>query len=289
MAHTPLPNIRFPTLGGQQLWLDVYFIAGWRIQKNILTQHHRLLNPKNIRYAWGSHEACLAVFTRLKKSFRLSNPDTHLVLMVHGMAGGKETFFFMKRALGKQGYFADAYNYPSLKGTLEGQAQNLVDFLDTLEGVKEITLIGQSQGGLVIRKALEMNAPWQQRIALKGLILIGTPNQGAAFADFSKRLKALDIIAPKVRNQLTKSYAKTLAPLKVRTGLIAGTANPGRGINPIIEGDDDGIVGVEEVWLEGHNDRLVVRSDHFTLANRRKTIAAALRFLEGKRLSEPET
>lgn len=289
MAHKTLPNIRFPTLGGQQLWLDVYFFAGWRIQKNILMKHHRLLNPKNIRYAWGSYKACLAVFTRLKKSFRLSNPDAHLVLMVHGMAGGRETFFFMKRALVKRGYFADAYNYPSLKETLESQARDLVNFLNTLERVKEITLIGHSQGGLVIRKALEMNAPWRQRIELTGLIFIGTPNQGAAMADFSKRLKALDIFAPKVRDQLTKSYAKTLAPIKVRTGLIAGTTNPGKGINPVIEGDDDGIVGVEEVWLEGHNDRLVVRSDHFTLANRRKTIVAVMRFLEGKCLSEPET
>ncbi len=65
MAHKTLPNIRFPTLGGQQLWLDVCFFAGWRIQKNILTGRYRLLNPKSIRYAWGSHEACLMVFTRL--------------------------------------------------------------------------------------------------------------------------------------------------------------------------------------------------------------------------------
>lgn len=289
MAHKTLPNIRFPTLGGQQLWLDVCFFAGWRIQKNILTGRYRLLNPKSIRYAWGSYEACLTVFNRLKKSFRLSNPDTHLVLMVHGLAGWKGNFFLMKRALRKKGYFADAFNYTSLKGPLEKQAAYLNRFLNSIEGIKEITLIGHSQGGLVIRKALEAKEPWRKNIKVKGLVLIGTPNQGAALADFTKRLKALDIIAPKVRDQLTKSYAKTLAPPKVRTGLIAGTANPGRGINPVIEGDDDGIVGVEEVWLEGHNDRLVVRSDHITLANRRKTIAAVLRFLEGKRLSEPET
>ena len=286
MAQKPLPNIRFPTLGGQQVWLDVNFYAGWRIQKNILTGHFRLLNPKSTRFAWGSYKACLSVFSRLRKSFSLSNPDTHLVLMVHGMAGWKETFFLLNRALVKKGYFADVYNYPSLKGTLDDQAGDLGNLLGTLEGIAKVTLIGQSQGGLVIRKALETKAPWQKQMTIEGIIFIGTPNQGAAMADFSKRLKALDFIVPKVRDQLTKSYAKTLPPPTVRTGLIAGTANPGKGINPAIPGDDDGVVGVEEVWLEGHNDRLVVRSDHFTLANRRKTIAGVLRFLEGKQLSD---
>jgi len=278
--------MRFPTLGGQQLWLDVYFFSGWRIQQNILTGHCRLLNPKSIRYAWGNYEACLTVFKRLKKSFKLSNPNNHLVLMVHGMAGWKETFFFLKRGLRKKGYFADVYNYTSLKGTLEDQAGDLSNFLSTIEGIEKITLIGHSQGGLVIRKSLDLKTPWQNKITIKGIIFVGTPNQGAAMADFSKRLKALEFITPKVRDQLTKSYVKTIAAPTVRTGLIAGTANPGKGINPAIPGDDDGVVGVEEVWLEGHNDRLVVRSDHFTLANRRKTIAGVLRFLEGKQLSD---
>ena len=46
------------------------------------------------------------------------------------------------------------------------------------------------------------------------------------------------------------------------------------------------IVGVEEVWIDGQDDRLIVSSDHFTLANRKKTIVAVLRFLENKKLSD---
>ena len=91
-------------------------------------------------------------------------------------------------------------------------------------------------------------------------------------------------VAPKVRDQLTSDYAKTLKPLKVRTGFIAGSALGKRGINPIIKGNDDGIVGVEEVWIEGQNDRLLVTSDHFTLANRKKTREGVVRFLNGNPL-----
>ena len=279
-------TIPLPTLGGPQAWLDMFFHAGWRIQKNIFSGKFRLLSPKNIRMAGGSYQSCLDRFSEIRKKRNLQNGDTHLVLMVHGMAGWKETFFLLKRALRKNGYFADAYNYPSLKGALAEQAKEFNDFLNLLDGITAITLIGHSQGGFVIRKALETKASWQNRIAVRGMILLGTPNQGAALADFSKRLKVLGKLAPKVRDQLTKDYAKTLKAPVHRMGLIAGSARKGKGINPLIDGDDDGIVGVEEVWIDGHDDRLVVPSDHFTLANRKKTIVAVLRFLEDKKLSD---
>lgn len=275
------PRFHIPTLGGQQFWQDVFFYGGWRIQKNALTKHCRLLNPRGIRYGWGAYKDCRDIFERLKVSLPINNPDRHLVLSVHGMGGWKENFFFLSRALRGKGYFSAGYNYLSLKGTLEEQARNLSRFLNTIEDVKDITFIAHSQGGLVVRKALEEKSPWQKRISVKGIVFIGTPNNGAALADFTKRVRALNAIAPKVRDQLTKSYAHDLKPVTVRTGLIAGVTNKGKGVNPAIPGPDDGIVGVDEVWIEGQNDRLLVESDHFTLTSRKKTISAVLRFLEG--------
>lgn len=281
-----LPNIPLPTLGGQQFWVDEVFYAGWRIQRHILTGHHRMLSPGNIRRAWGSLSACKNSLELIKKEKALKNSSHHMVLLVHGMAGWSETFFFLEKHLRKNGFQAEGYNYPSLKGTLEEQATDLNAFLDALEGFTEITLIGHSQGGIVIRKALEKPATWRKKIKVGGLILIGTPNQGAAMADFSKRLKALGKVAPKVRDQLTSEYAKTLKPLKFRTGLIAGSLFGKRGINPLVPGNDDGIVGVDEVWIKGQNDRLLVTSDHFTLANRKKSREAVVRFLNGELLKQ---
>lgn len=281
-----LPNIPFPTLGGQQFWVDEVFFAGWRIQRHSFSGHHRLLSPGNIRRAWGSFAACKRALENTKKEKNLKTPSPHLILLVHGMAGWTQTFFLLEKHLRKNGYFADGYNYPSLRGTLSEQAADLNAFLGALDGITELTLLGHSQGGFVIRKALEKKASWQKKIKVSGLILIGTPNQGAALADFSKRLKALGKVAPKVRDQLTSDYAKTLKTPNVRTGLIAGSVFGKRGINPLVEGNDDGIVGVKEVWIEGQNDRLLVTSDHFTLANRKKSREAVVRFLKGKPLKE---
>ncbi|VAV93609.1 hypothetical protein MNBD_ALPHA01-2053, partial [hydrothermal vent metagenome] len=52
-------NIDIPTLGGKYLWADIYLLAGWRIQKNILTDHYRLLDDDDKRRAWGSYNHCL--------------------------------------------------------------------------------------------------------------------------------------------------------------------------------------------------------------------------------------
>jgi len=132
---------------------------------------------------------------------------------------------------------------------------------------------------------LALNPEWQKVMSLEGVIFIGTPNQGAALADFSKRLKALNRVSPKVRDQLTRDFAKSLPVPKTRIGMIAGTAFRGRGINPAISGDDDGVVGVEEVWIPGEIDRLLIKSDHFTLASRKAAREAVTRFLKGKPLA----
>ena len=54
------PNLRFPTLGGMQFWNDIKIQAGWRVQRNFITGHYRLLNPEKTRYAWGNRIHCLA-------------------------------------------------------------------------------------------------------------------------------------------------------------------------------------------------------------------------------------
>ena len=44
-----------PTLGGKVFWGDNFIYAGWRIQENVVTGHHRLLDPDDVRQAWGTY------------------------------------------------------------------------------------------------------------------------------------------------------------------------------------------------------------------------------------------
>ena len=47
-------NLATRTLGGLQFWGDVCAFHGWRIQHNVFTNHFRLLDPSDVRWAWGS-------------------------------------------------------------------------------------------------------------------------------------------------------------------------------------------------------------------------------------------
>ena len=51
-------NLLARTLGGKQFWTDELVHGSWRIQRNVLSDHYRLLDPNNTRRAWGSWEHC---------------------------------------------------------------------------------------------------------------------------------------------------------------------------------------------------------------------------------------
>jgi hypothetical protein len=59
-----LPNVKMPTLGGTFFWEDLAEIEGWRMQRNIVTGHWRLLDPHNVRCAWGTGNEMVDIFTK---------------------------------------------------------------------------------------------------------------------------------------------------------------------------------------------------------------------------------
>ena len=62
-----MPNIPYPTLGGLIFWNDFANVNGWRLQQNIITGHCRVLDPDNIRRAWGGQESIIEYFKNLVK------------------------------------------------------------------------------------------------------------------------------------------------------------------------------------------------------------------------------
>ena len=54
--------VNFPTatLGGTQFWSDELVFRDWRIQRNVLSGHYRLLDDRDFRMAWGTLDQCRA-------------------------------------------------------------------------------------------------------------------------------------------------------------------------------------------------------------------------------------
>lgn len=64
-SNLSMPNINFPTMGGETFWDDIANVNGWRLQRNKLTRHARILDPDDFRRAWGGMEAMEESLRRL--------------------------------------------------------------------------------------------------------------------------------------------------------------------------------------------------------------------------------
>lgn len=62
-----MPNIPFPTMGGQFFWNTIASGGGYRLQQNMITGHARILDDDDIRIAWGGIDAMTRVLDRMLK------------------------------------------------------------------------------------------------------------------------------------------------------------------------------------------------------------------------------
>ena len=115
----------FFTLGGRQFWEDIYVYQKWRIQRNCITKHYRLLDNWDIRRAGGSFEQCSRALTRCAEIFQLTPPKTKAVVLLHELAGNKNQFNQMVKMAESAGFSAIAVNYPSTRKELRAHIRQL--------------------------------------------------------------------------------------------------------------------------------------------------------------------
>ena len=65
VLDSPMPNIETPTMGGEVFWTNIANVNGWRLQKNKVFGNCRILDPNNVRKAWGGEKAILKAFKEL--------------------------------------------------------------------------------------------------------------------------------------------------------------------------------------------------------------------------------
>ena len=82
----------FFTLGGRQFWEDIYVYQKWRIQRNCITKHYRLLDNWDIRRAGGNFEQCSRALARCAEIIPPAHPKTKAVVPLHGPEGKKKPY-----------------------------------------------------------------------------------------------------------------------------------------------------------------------------------------------------
>ncbi len=282
-----VPPFPLPTFGGKQIWGDVFLYAGYRIQQNVLTRHHRLLSPTDQLLATGSWARCHDTFRRLAEQRGLRLTSDHMVLLLHGIFRSKDSFGPMTRALRAAGYEAHGVNYPSTRQSLEDHADQVEALLERAEDVRTVSFVTHSMGGIVARVLLSRtNSTWRRRIRVNRLLMIATPNRGAEIAVRLDQIGPFRAVAGPALQQIHPHKASDLPTPDVPFAVIAGGRGDPRGYNPLLQGDDDMTVSVEETRLEGAEDFMVVNAVHTFIMVHPDVVRAALHYLETGRLTD---
>lgn len=284
----PLPNLATPTLGGTQLWSDELVLRGWRIQRNFVTGHFRLLDAANVRQAWGTYEQCARQFELLRAEKKLAPHRGSVVVLLHGLGATRGTMEGLGTFLETEGKFEVVnVTYASTRAELSRHAASLAKVIDGLRDATEIHFVAHSLGNMVLRQYLtDPQRPGQPRPIdprIRRIVMLGPPNQGAQWGARFKDLLIFEPVVGKSAAQvsdLNVDLNKLLATPTVEFGIVAGAQGNGRGLNPLIGGDDDLIIGLEETKLAGARDFLTVPVVHRWLMDDAKVRECTVRFLQ---------
>jgi pimeloyl-ACP methyl ester carboxylesterase len=270
------------TLGGDQFWADEFIRSGWRIQRNSFSGHYRLLDPDNYRKALGTYDACRTRFDELADVENISPKSKRAVILLHGLGRSRDCMAPLGDYLAEHGGFEVVnVSYPSTQADVREHALSLSLVLDNLEGIEEVNFVAHSLGNLVVRDWLkEHYVAEESKFKLGRFVMLGPPNNGAQLARNFKDNRLWRAFSGPSGKQLGGEWdklAEHLGTPPCEFGIIAG-AVPIR--NPLISGDDDLLVSVEDAKLAGACDFRVLPVHHGNVRNRDVVGEMTLKFLQ---------
>ncbi|MFO1092182.1 MAG: hypothetical protein U0992_02565 [Planctomycetaceae bacterium] len=233
------PNLKLPTLGGRQFWGDVYYCGGWRIQHHVLTGHYRLLDPDDVRQAWGTEAACRNKLERVRRKGRLTADAGRVVIVVHGSSDRRSR---------SAGWCSPRTRVTPLKVRSSGTQVTIRDSADYLRrvvgGLTEASEINVHSTGGRLQERTRGFAGWS---------CWASPTR-ANMANIVQRNPLFKLLFGPAGQQLIEDPAGFIAGLPTPK-FESRTSAPRTDDGWLIDGDDDGTVEVENTKLGGAADQ----------------------------------
>ena len=178
------------------------------------------------------------------------------VVLLHGALRGRLGMVPTMVYLQQHGIQARPFGYPTRSAPVEEHAAALEAFLDDWLGAQApvplLGLLTHSMGGLVARAYLGRPAS-QRHAARVRLVQLAPPNQGAQLAAPHAGWAPFSWVYGEAAQALLPQHAQRLPlpPAHCEVLILAGGRGRPEGINPRIQGDDDGLVAVTDTPLPG--------------------------------------
>jgi hypothetical protein len=189
----------------------------------------------------------------------------------------------MAKHLQKKGYTVFNINYPSTKYTIETLAQETISqAVNSCPKNAKISFVTHSMGGILLRQYLQHNTIKQ----LKRVVMLGPPNKGSELVDKLRKLSLFNYINGPAGSQLDTSphgFIKSLKPIEVDIGVIAGSLSLNPLLSSLIPSDNDGKVSVHSTRLGEMSDHIILPVSHSFMMNNPIVIEQTIYFLENGR------
>lgn len=207
------------------------------------------------------------------------------VVLIHGALRWKLGLLPTARFLEKRGFRTKVFGYATRQQTLAEHGAQLEAFVDDWLGTQVVPTLGfvtHSMGGLVARSYLARSQAARHSEAQR-LVMLAPPNTGSELAKQNQDRRPFQWLYGKAASELLPANVRELPlpPTTAQVLVMAGGKLDGTdGYNPVLQGNDDGVVGVEETVL-GEVEPELVGGVHSFLQWRPDVLSRAADFLAG--------
>lgn len=184
----------------------------------------------------------------------------------------------LANALRREGFTTYNWGYPSRRHSIIELSEQIRKRVACLPPAQKLHFVGHSMGGLIARRVLASFPPPN----VGRLVMIGSPNAGATIAEMLGDWRLFQKIFGPAGQDLRRGprgICPTLGTPQCEFGIITGGTGKRWGMNPLLPGDNDGLVTVEEAWLEGASDFLVLPYLHALLQFFPRTMRNVVHFV----------
>ena len=250
-------NLPLKTTDLSQIWTDHVWREGFRIQKNALTGHWRLVDADNYRRAWGTKKQCVESLNE-KCPLAAETSHQHHVVLLHGLMRTCGSMKSLEKKLEENGHSDSIrFSYASTRGSIADHAAALRELLESLPEHDTFSFVGHSMGNIVVRHTIgdlqSDGDPKQILPRCKTMVMLGPPNQGAMIAERLAPTKVFGWITGKGAMELGAQWEKLEPRLAVPPfpfHIIAGDVETPVS-NPLVDGEGDFVVSLDEARLDG--------------------------------------
>lgn len=283
MRNDKIAKFPIPTLPGWRHYYDVYFYAGWRVQKNEVNGSYRVMSPTGKTWKKDNKNDCMKVIQD-RKDRGLSPRNRHLVILVPGLNNVLSTFSSLEKGLKDRGYETLVWHFASNRTDTVGHAVRLAKLIDRLEDTDKISFVAHSMGGLIIRAVLAKHHEWYERLELGHIVNIASPHGGSFVADLVSEQPQFtglfEWVCGHAGYDLTTKGAQDLPPIKVPIGIIIGGTGFKLGLNPLAGQDNDIVVSKDSAQIELAADFIQVKGSHTLMLWGKETVKQTVHFIE---------